>query len=173
MTPTPKRRKKRKRRFRILPGVSLCSPPTGWGDIECAGLSTGVRRLHLCGDGAPGVPGSGLHLLRLGDWGLRRASNSIDRFNVAPQAMLAKQKQESRDREGKSRPAMARFNTPFRKLDVLWISPRPFFLSTTTDCLLLWVVKPKRPTYWIFKTSQRGSYHYRGREGRFKSFQQI
>lgn len=59
------------------------------GDIECVGLSIGGRRLHLCGDGVPGVPGSGLHLLRLGDWGLRRASNSIDRFNVAPQAMLA------------------------------------------------------------------------------------
>lgn len=61
------------------------------GDIECVGLSIGGRRLHLCGDGVLGVPGSGLHLLRLGDWGLRRASNSIDRFNVAPQAMLAKQ----------------------------------------------------------------------------------
>lgn len=61
------------------------------GVIECVGLSTGGRRLHLCGDGVLGVPGSGLHLLRLGDWGLRRASNSIDRFNVAPQAMLAEQ----------------------------------------------------------------------------------
>ena len=46
--------------------------------------------MHLCGDGVPAVPGSGLHLLRLGDWGLRRASNSIDLFNVAPQAMFAK-----------------------------------------------------------------------------------
>lgn len=60
------------------------------GDIECVGLSTGGRRLHLCGDGVLEVPGSGLHLLRLGDWGLRRASNSIDRFKVAPQAMLVK-----------------------------------------------------------------------------------
>lgn len=70
--------------------MSLCSPPVAEGDIECVGLSTGGRRLHLCGDGVLGVPGSGLHLLRLGDWGLRRASNSIDRFNVAPQAILAK-----------------------------------------------------------------------------------
>jgi len=70
--------------------VSLFSPPAvGAGDIEeCEGLSTGGRRLHLCGDGLLGVPGSGLHLRRLGDWGLRRASNSIDRFNVAPQAMV-------------------------------------------------------------------------------------
>lgn len=60
-----------------------------WGDIECAGLSVDGRRLHLCGEGAVGVPGRGLHLLRLGDCGLRRASNSIDRFNVAPQAMIA------------------------------------------------------------------------------------
>lgn len=56
------------------------------------GLSSGGRRLYLCGDGVLGLPVSGLHLLRLGDWGLRRASNSMERFNVAPQAMLAKQK---------------------------------------------------------------------------------
>lgn len=106
MTPTLKRRrnwvgfflkrvkKKRKNNLSLIlsrykPGVSLCSPPVAKGDIECAGLSTGERRLHLCGDGVLGVPGSGLHLLRLGDWGLRRASNSIDRFNVAPQAMFS------------------------------------------------------------------------------------
>lgn len=78
-------------RLYSLPGVRRCSPPMAEGDIECVGLSTGGRRLHLCGDGVLGVPGSGLHLLRLGDWGLRRASNSIDRFKVAPQAMLVKQ----------------------------------------------------------------------------------
>lgn len=99
MTPTLKRRrncfKKKKTTttrislFLYKPGVSLCSPPVAKGDIECVGLSTGERRLHLCGDGVLGVPGSGLHLLRLGDWGLRRASNSIDRFNVAPQAMFS------------------------------------------------------------------------------------
>lgn len=100
MTPTLKRRRnclkkkkkgkeKKKNLSRYRPGVSLCSPPVAKGDIECVGLSTGERRLHLCGDGVLGVPGSGLHLLRLGDWGLRRASNSIDRFNVAPQAMFS------------------------------------------------------------------------------------
>lgn len=73
----------------FLPGVSLCSP-MDWGDIECTGLSVGGRRLHLCGEGVAEVPGRGLHLLRFGDCGLRRASNSIDRFNVAPQAMVAK-----------------------------------------------------------------------------------
>lgn len=82
--------------FNCIPGVSLCSPPVAGGDIECDGLSSGGRRLHLCGDGVVGVPASGLHLLRLGDWGLRRASNSIDRFNVAPQAMLAKQNEDTR-----------------------------------------------------------------------------
>lgn len=91
MTPTLKRRKKYQFGLKSIPGVSLCSPPIDWGDIECVGLSTGGRRLHLCGDGVLGVPGSGLHLLRLGDWGLRRASNSIDRFNVAPQAIFATQ----------------------------------------------------------------------------------
>lgn len=89
MTPTLNRKKPLNRLS--VPGVSLCSPPMAGGDIECVGLSTWGRRLHLCGDGVLVVPGSGLHLLRLGDWGLRRASNSIDRFNVAPQAMLAKQ----------------------------------------------------------------------------------
>lgn len=72
------------------------------GDIECEGLSTEGRRLHLCGDGVLGVPGSGLHLLRLGDWGLRRASNSIDRFNVAPQAMLATRNRKKHLRGGKN-----------------------------------------------------------------------
>lgn len=88
MTPTLNSRENEKEKK--IPGVSLCSAPMAEGDIGCVGLSTGGRRLHLCGDGVPGVPGSGLHLLRLGDWGLRRASNSIDRFNVAPQAMFTK-----------------------------------------------------------------------------------
>lgn len=69
--------------------MSLLSPATLCGDMECVGPSTAARRLlHLCGDGVPGVPGRGLHRLRLGDWGLRRASNSIERFSVAPQAMF-------------------------------------------------------------------------------------
>lgn len=80
----------------FLPGVSLCSPPIVGGDIECDGQSTGGRRLHLWGDGVFGAPGSALHLLRLGDWGLSRASNSIERFNVAPQAMVPAQKRQRR-----------------------------------------------------------------------------
>ena len=90
MTPTQRGGKRRQTWVTSIPGVSRCSPPMAVGDMECVGLSAGGRRLHLCGDGVPEVPGSGLHLLRLGDWGLRRASNSIDRFSVAPQAMFAK-----------------------------------------------------------------------------------
>lgn len=158
MTPTLKRRKKERQiRFTCIPGVSRCSPPMAGGDIECAELSTGGRRLHLCGDGVLGVPGSGLHLLRLGDWGLRRASNSIDRFNVAPQAMLAKQ--NGTNQVGEKRPSKLGFNAD--SLSVPRISFSPFFLSTTTD-FLLWVVSqlPTLPAEFL-KRHNGSAYHCR------------
>lgn len=101
LTPSPITATKTKgKRRNLLPGVRRCSPPILGGESECVGLSTGGRRLHLCGDGVLGFPGSGLHLLRFGDWGLRRASNSIDRFKVAPQAMFVKQNDKKKSSLG-------------------------------------------------------------------------
>lgn len=133
---------------RYVPGVSLCSPPALKGDVECVGLSSGGRRLYLCGDGVLGLPVSGLHLLRLGDWGLRRASNSMERFNVAPQAMFGKQNRgggNNTEENTRRKPGVWRSSVSSDFFS------GPFFLPTTTDLLR---VVSQVLACWIFKTSQ-------------------
>lgn len=138
------------------------------GDIECEGLSTGGRRLHLCGDGVPGVPGSGLQRRRFGDWGLRRASNSIDRFNVAPQAILAGQNQET-ENVGK---------TTTRKNGVLKVALKWFSFPRVSGVFLplhnngfssLSTERTDKAACWIFKTSEGQTVPLGGRWGCYTS----
>lgn len=101
------------------PGVSLCSPLMACGDTGFAGLSVCDLRLHLCGEGVAVAPASGLHLRRFGDWGPKRASNSMERFNVAPHAMFLPE-------WIKSRPNFGGFKIP----NVQWKLRFPLSLST-------------------------------------------
>lgn len=111
----------------------------------------------------PGVPGNGLHLLRLGDWGLRRASNSIDRFNVAPQAMAAKQNGGKYPGQEKRPPKM--WVCWSKLVSLLLRGPRAFLpLHNNGVSSLSSSQRPSEPAEFLKRHNGR-AHHYRKEGG--------